>query len=136
MKHIIALIALFVVVSCAETKTAIKATKDSAIPCATETAKSLTTQFGAIVTKTILDNLDASTRKVDWDPVKDLTKTFAKDTGMCVLTNVVAAIRASKTVDGAVMSAPVDIDEASLLAGFREIAGGQAYQAADGTVLQ
>lgn len=136
MKRTIVAIVLALNVSCATTKTAVNAAKDSAIPCGTAAAKARTNEFGAIVEKAILDNLDAATRKVDWEPVKDLTKGFLADSGMCVLTNVVASLRAKTTTTGAPMTAAVDVDATSLLEGFRSISGGKVYVAADGTVVQ
>lgn len=135
MKAIL-VIALVLNFSCAATQTAVKTAKDSAIPCGTAAAKARTEEFGGLVEKTLLDHFDASTRKVDWEPVKDFTKSFLKDSGMCVLANVVASLRSKKTVDGAPMTAAIDVDSAALLEGFRSVSGGQAYTAADGTVVQ
>ncbi|HEX7018741.1 MAG TPA: hypothetical protein VF159_01930 [Gemmatimonadaceae bacterium] len=136
MKTLIVIIALALNVSCAGTQTAIKAAKDSAIQCGTAAAKARTSEFGPMLEKAILDHLDSSTRKVDWEPVKDLTKGFLADSGMCVFANVVAALRTQTTATGAPMTAAVDVDPSSLLEGFRSIADGQAYVAADGSTVQ
>lgn len=107
----------------------------AAVSCLSSTAKSQITQYGPVVEKVVVDSIDSSTRQVDWAPVKSLTKNFAMNAGMCVLADVVGRLMAPKAAgSGAPQTAPVDVDTATLLAGFRDVAGGKAYETQYGII--
>lgn len=102
--------------------------KDAAVDCLASRAQALTKEFGPAVKSVMLDAFDPSTREINWSPIKSITGSFAKDSGMCVLANTVAdMLDPPPATEGAPLSAPVDMDPRSLRSGFAEITGGTRY---------
>lgn len=123
------------IVACASIKHEATVIKDAAISCASPSAKALTAEFGPTVDMLLARVTDSATGKIDWEPIKKAAKSSGKSELMCVVANVVASHLKKQANPSAPLVADLEFDTTSLRSGFAELAGGQLYEAEDGTIL-
>ena len=94
------------------------------VDCTTPGARDLISEFGPVLEQLIASSTGAD-GQVDWQRIKDATKSFAVEAGGCVLASAVQALQGSalKTPPGALRGVPVDPEV--LRRGFEEIRASQ-----------
>lgn len=131
------LVALFCAcsTSCSEgLKTEGKRIASSTVDCGTAKAREAIAQYGGVV-EAAVELATGTDGKVDRAKLADSAKSFAVDTGMCVLADLVTRHLAPKTADpNAPQSSALEADPLELRAAFYELAGGRAYQTPHGTL--
>jgi hypothetical protein len=118
----IAIALLAVSVSCAQVKDEGKQLAHDVIDCTTANAHTLTDQFAPVV-DSLLRHATGGDGSIDWAPVRAATKSFAQAAGGCVLATVIARLmRPRPAADpSAPLAAPLEVDQAALLAGFGDL---------------
>jgi hypothetical protein len=117
-----------VTMSCGQAKHSASSVDGATMNCLTDQVQALTQEFGPAMKTTVLGAYDPFTREVDWTFVKQAAWSFAKDSGMCVLANVVADILDPPApTRESPQSATVDIDPRLLRSGFAKNAGAVRY---------
>lgn len=101
----------------------------------TETAK-VVGELGPVVDAAMI-NAVGSDSKLDWTPIRDLTKGFSADVGGCVLADAVTRALKPRAEDPqAPRSSPLEVDRDSLRDGFAALSaerfGGQKFHTAGG----
>jgi len=108
------------------------------VDCTTKSTKALSAQFAPLVDALLVRATDSTTGKVDWSPIKSATKSFAADTGGCVLAAVVQRYLHPAPPDpNAPQTEPLKVDLDSLRAGFNETRsdlGGKTYLTSEGSL--
>lgn len=113
--------------NCGAVKQEARAVAGDVVDCTTANARTLTEQFAPLV-DSLLRHATGVDGKIDWAPVKDATKQFALDAGGCVVANVVARHLAPRLADPtAPQVAGLELDQAALAAGFRELYPGKKF---------
>lgn len=115
-----------------------RAIADNAIDCTKGAAASVVKQFAPTLDALLVSSIGGD-GKVDRAELKEATRGFAKDVGMCVLADVVArALKPAPTDPNAPRSSPVEADRADLRAAFdelrAELGGNATYTTAGGTL--
>jgi hypothetical protein len=118
--------------SCSWLQSESKEVAGDVVDCTTAQAKELGTQFGPVVDE-LLTNATGNDGSVDWTRIRTATKSFALDTGACVLASAVARALAPKTSDpNAPQAAGLEVDVVALRQGFEQLRneayGGKSFK--------
>lgn len=115
-----ALIAMLFVggMACGWLKKETKAIASSIIDCTKGEASKAVHELGPVVDAVLTNAIDRDS-KVDWNPIRDLTKSFTADIGGCVLSDAISRALAPKPDDpNAPKASPLEVDAAALRADF------------------
>lgn len=133
------MLAAIVCIACSSLGGTAKKIGGDVVDCTKGEVSKAIPELGPVVDVLLAQSTQPS-KSVDWNPLRDITKTFTTDIGMCVLADSVARAMHPKPEDpNAPKLSPVEADPTSLRTGFKALAGergaqGKTFHTAHGDV--